>query len=77
MNELIANGKIVKNKTLSLPTEKSNSTADNSNNNITSDKWAQLYGDIAGIKSEFIPLNNLVMEAIRSMKVFNKLNFKP
>ena len=69
--------KSLKNKTLSLPTKKSNSTADNSSNNITSDKWAQLYGDIAGIKSEFIPLKNFVMEAIRSMKIFNKLKFKP
>ena len=48
-----------------------------SNNGITSDKWTQLYKDIAGIKFEFISLKNFVMGEIRDMKSFNKSNFEP
>lgn len=53
-----------------LPSERSTVQTDRSNNDIISDKWTQLYEDIACIKSGFICLKNFVLEEIRDMKRF-------
>ena len=82
VTKLTANGKITKRKyakkeTLNLPSVRSNSTADSSNNDITQDKQTQLCEGVAGIKSEFLTPKNFVIAESRDMKSFNKSNFEP
>ena len=73
VNDFVANGKIIIRKyagkeTLSLRNEKNTSPIDISKHSIGSEKLtAQLHEDIAGIKTEFVSLRNVMIAEIRDI----------
>ena len=79
VTDLVANGKIIIRKyagkeTLSLPNEKNTSPIDIWKNSIGSDKLTvQLHEDIAGMKTEFVSLRNVMIAEMRDIKYLKKI----